>query len=85
MYPYIYRWNRTWIRPIDRKGQRCRILARGKRNTVALEFDDGFQVVTSAWAIQRASGVESPQASLFDSAPLDPAPLPSCHHSDGPG
>lgn len=52
-YPYVYRWNVTWMRPINRKGQLCRVLARGKRNTVALEFEDGFTVTTSAWAIRK--------------------------------
>ena len=41
-------------RPVARKGQPCRVLARSRRlNTVMLEFEDGFQVTTSAFAIRR--------------------------------
>ena len=42
------------MRPIDRKGQRCRVIARGRMNSVLVEFEDGFRVVTSRYAIRRA-------------------------------
>ena len=52
-------WWRT-VRP-DRKGHPCRVLARGRgpgpRN-VAVEFDDGEQVVAPMFAIRRASPPE---------------------------
>ena len=38
----------------ERKGQRCRILVRAKRmNSVLVEFEDGFRVVTSRYAVRR--------------------------------
>jgi hypothetical protein len=45
---YLYRWNR-----MDRKGQRCRVLVRGKRNSCLVEFEDGFKAVTSRNALKR--------------------------------
>jgi hypothetical protein len=37
----------------ERKGQRCRVLARGKLNTCLVEFTDGTRVVTSRWAVRK--------------------------------
>lgn len=37
-----------------RKGQRCRIVARGALNSVLIEFEDGFRVVTSRYAVRKA-------------------------------
>lgn len=36
-----------------RKGQPCRVVARGSRNSVLVEFADGFRVVTSRYAVRR--------------------------------
>ena len=40
----------------ERKGQRCRVLARGNgrgpRN-ILVEFEDGFRVVTTRFAVRR--------------------------------
>jgi hypothetical protein len=36
----------------ERKGQRCRILARGRMNSILIEFEDGYRVITSRWAIR---------------------------------
>jgi hypothetical protein len=46
---YVYRWNR-----MDRKGQRCRIVARGKMNTVQIEFEDGFIAFVSGNSLRKA-------------------------------
>ena len=48
-YPYVYRWNR-----MGRKGQRCRIMARGGMNSVCIEFEDGFRAVSSGNAVRKA-------------------------------
>jgi hypothetical protein len=58
-YPYIYHWaNLPKIGPIperaDHKGKKCRILARGKRNSIQLEFEDGHRTITSGNSIRRA-------------------------------
>lgn len=45
---YVYRWNR-----MDRKGQLCAVLVRGKRNSCLVEFADGFRAVTSRNALAR--------------------------------
>jgi hypothetical protein len=52
-FPYIWFWRASWWRPIDRKGQRCRVLVRSKMNSCLVEFEDGFQVVTSRNAVRR--------------------------------
>lgn len=36
----------------ERKGQRCRVLVRGKMNSVLVEFQDGYRVITSKWAVR---------------------------------
>lgn len=47
---YLYRWNR-----MDRKGQLCRVLVRGGRNSCLIEFvADGFKAVTSRNALRKA-------------------------------
>jgi hypothetical protein len=54
-YPYYWHWNEE-TRPAlgDRKGQRCRVLCRGKRNSALVEFEsDGLKVVTSRWAVRK--------------------------------
>ena len=40
--PYIYRGRRE-----DRKGQPCRVLARGNKNRCLVEFADGFRLMTN--------------------------------------
>jgi len=39
----------------ERKGQRCRVLVRGRMNNVLVEFEDGYKVVTSRYAVRRHS------------------------------
>lgn len=55
-FPYLYRWNRQ-----DRKGQRCAVTARSPRgkgihnfNSIRVEFEDGYKMITSGNAIRRA-------------------------------
>lgn len=47
-FRYIYFWNR-----MDRKGQPCAVLARGKMNSCLVLFEDGFTAVTSRNALRR--------------------------------
>lgn len=49
---FIWFWNYSEWRPIARKGQRCKVLAWGKKNTILVEFEDGFRVTTSRNAIR---------------------------------
>jgi hypothetical protein len=46
---YTYRWDRQ-----GRKGQRCKVTARGKFNSIRVEFEDGYVMITSGNAIRRA-------------------------------
>jgi hypothetical protein len=48
-YPLVYRWDRQ-----GRKGQRCRVTARGRMNSVRVEFEDGYVMITSGNALRRA-------------------------------
>ena len=47
-FPYIYHWHRQ-----GRKGQRCRLLSRGKMNSILVQFEDGYTMITSGNAIRR--------------------------------
>lgn len=42
----IYYW-RVRTRLPERFGQKCAVLARGKKNSCLVEFEDGYKVVTS--------------------------------------
>lgn len=51
-YLYVWAWNKrpttpdSW-RPGNRRGQRCKVLARGRMNSALVEFEDGYRCVTS--------------------------------------
>ena len=50
-------FDRVWYwrkRLPGRKGQRCRIVARGKMNSALIEFEDGYQVISSRYAVRKA-------------------------------
>ena len=40
----------------ERRGQSCRVLARGTMNSILVEFKDGYRVVTSRYAVRKAVG-----------------------------
>jgi hypothetical protein len=48
---YEYLWGNNPVRAA-RRGQLCRVLVRGTRNSVLVEFADGFRMVTSAKALR---------------------------------
>ena len=50
-YDYVWFWR---VRLPERKGQLCRVLVRGKKNSVLVEFEDGYKVVTSRYAVRKA-------------------------------
>lgn len=37
----------------ERKGERCRVLARSGKGSVLVEFEDGYRVVTSRHAVRK--------------------------------
>lgn len=56
-FDHIWYWRASGLRTVDRKGQRCRVLARApKMNSALVEFEDGFKVVTSRYAVRKAKG-----------------------------
>lgn len=56
IFPYLWAWRR---RPADRdrRGERCRVVARGTMNSALVEFEDGYRVVTSRNGLRRADGL----------------------------
>jgi len=43
-----------------RKGTSCRVLARGRKNSVLVEFEDGYKVITSRNTVRRIFQNETP-------------------------
>jgi hypothetical protein len=37
----------------ERFGQPCRVLARGRMNSILIEFADGYKMITSRWFVRR--------------------------------
>jgi hypothetical protein len=37
----------------DRYGHPCRIVTRGALNSILVEFEDGYQAVTSRWNVRK--------------------------------
>lgn len=56
LYPYIWYWR---ARLPQRHRQPCRVLARGRMNSVLVQFPDGFLVVTSRYAVRKIKSQES--------------------------
>ena len=57
-FPYVWHWrahpDELWMTQLDRKGQRCRVLARGTMNSALIEFEDGFRSVVSRNGLRKA-------------------------------
>jgi hypothetical protein len=54
---YWWAWGPGKIgRMPGRKGQRCRVIARGSRNSCWIEFEDGEQFITSRNGLRRIHG-----------------------------
>jgi hypothetical protein len=63
-FPYVWFWHekRDWsgstlprVFDRDRKGERCRVIARGAMNSALLEFEDGYRTVTSRNGLRRVA------------------------------
>jgi len=48
---YIWFWKKKLP---GRKGQPCKVLKRGKMNSVLVEFTDGYKVITSRFAVRKS-------------------------------
>lgn len=52
----VYVW-RVRTRLPERFGERCTVLARGRKNSVLVQFErDGWKVITSRWYVRRLTG-----------------------------
>ena len=52
-FRYRWFWKASPMRPIDRRGEACRILVRAPAfNSILVEFLDGFKVVCSRHAVR---------------------------------
>ena len=49
---YIFRWGKPYFDG-ERKGQSCKLLVRGGRNSALVEFEDGCIAVVSRNALRR--------------------------------
>lgn len=60
-FAYTYGWGPRWkawpasskLNQLDRKGEPCRVLARGAMNSALIEFQDGLQAVVSRSALRK--------------------------------
>jgi hypothetical protein len=48
-FPYIFRGHSHG----DRKGQRCKVISDPRRNTVQIEFEDGFKALVTRYVLRR--------------------------------
>jgi len=51
-YPYVYVWGNNPRRALM-KNRRCKIIARGKMNSVEVEFENGESAVISGNALRK--------------------------------
>lgn len=55
---YTYTWRPRFQCPglpvLDRKGETCRVLARGAKNSAMVEFSDGHIAIISRSALRKA-------------------------------
>ncbi len=49
-WPYVWRWRK---RLPERFGLPCKVTARGKMNSIRVEFTDGLVVITSRFAVRK--------------------------------
>jgi len=49
-YDHTWYWRKNLP---ERKGQRCRIVARGKMNSIEIEFEDGVHHIVSRYAVRK--------------------------------
>ncbi|KKL83989.1 hypothetical protein LCGC14_1969190 [marine sediment metagenome] len=51
-YPYYFRWGNNSKRA-TMKGRRCRVLARGKMNSIEIEFENGQKEIVGRYSIRK--------------------------------
>lgn len=53
MWTHVWFWKPQFPAVKNRKGMKCRVLARGRRNSVMVELEDGETVIASRYAIRK--------------------------------
>lgn len=48
----------------ERRGQPCRVIAVGRMNSALVEFEDGYRVITSRYAVRKAAPALAHQEAL---------------------
>ena len=51
-FTHVWYWRPRLPGEKERKGQLCRVLVRGKRNSCLVELADGEKVITSRYAVR---------------------------------
>jgi hypothetical protein len=54
--PFVTPLDHVWfwrVRLPERKDEPCRVIARGAKNSVLVEFADGVRVITSRYAVRK--------------------------------
>jgi hypothetical protein len=64
MFDHIWFWNPR-MGEKTRKGKRCRVLKRGKRNSIMVELEDGEIVIASRYSIRKAPPTFRNSENLF--------------------
>lgn len=49
VFDYVWYWR---VKLGDRKGHPCRVVTRGALNSALVEFEDGYRVLTSRYAVR---------------------------------
>ena len=67
-----HRWHwHKWLP--ERHGQLCRVLATGRMNSALVEFDDGYKVITSRYAVRKLTHNAELRGGPAASSPERPA------------
>ena len=53
MFDHVWYWNPRLPGEKNRKGMKCCVLTKGKKNSVLVQLEDGEKVVTSRYAVRR--------------------------------
>lgn len=51
-YSFVYMWGNNEKRATY-KGRRCRVVAKGRMNSILVEFENGERTVTSRYAVKK--------------------------------
>jgi len=55
MMTHVYAWKNNSKR-VELWRRRCRVVARGRMNSILIEFEDGQREITSRYAVRRIKG-----------------------------